>query len=671
MTPRRFPVLVNGGFLSRTADGVTDPIHARAIVLSDGRMEMAIVVVDSCMMPRLILDKAKELVFIKTGIPPAHILISATHTHTAPSAFGALGTPRDPRYPPFLVGKVVKAVVDAKAGLVPAKAGWNLAAAPEFTALRRWIRRPDRIGKDPFGESTVRATMHAGRNWDDVTGESGPEDPDLTLISIQDLEGRPIAILANFSMHYFAGMKAISSDYFGRFAESLKMQLGAGDDFVGIMSHGCSGDIWRRDYTLRNWAVDPPSREEQPQVDDYADRLARLALVDYEGIHHRTDLDLAMAETRMTLKYRVPDAGRLKWATEIVEEMGDRDPKTQVEVYAMEQLILNERQQTEIVLQGLRIGDMAIATMPNEVYALTGLKLKAMSPLPRTMVIELANGADGYIPPPEQHFLGGYNTWAARSAGLEVQAEPRITEACLKLLEKVSMKTRRVHKPARARAVRDVLALVPSAYWRLDEFGGRLAADQSGRQRDGTYEDGVVFYLEGARSAAFSGTDELNRAAHFCGGRVQARIPVLGSNYSVSIWFWNGMPDGAREIAGWMFSRDGEQTDHGDRLGLDGEGRLVFLHGDGRQATGRKVNQRWTWNHALLVRKGQRVLVYLNGASRPEIETRAPASFPRGFQDVFIGGRFNGVDSWEGRLDEVAVYNRALTVKELRRLSVP
>ena len=40
-------------------------------------------------------------------------------------------------------------------------------------------------------------------------------------------------------------------------------------------------------------------------------------------------------------------------------------------------------------------------------------------------VIELANGGDGYIPPPEQHLLGGYNTWPARSAGLEVGAEPR------------------------------------------------------------------------------------------------------------------------------------------------------------------------------------------------------------------------------------------------------
>jgi hypothetical protein len=59
------------------------------------------------------------------------------------------------------------------------------------------------------------------------------------------------------------------------------------------------------------------------------------------------------------------------------------------------------------------------------------------------MNIELANGAEGYIPPPEQHKLGGYTTWPARTAGLEVGAEPRIVETLLSLLEEVSGQKRR------------------------------------------------------------------------------------------------------------------------------------------------------------------------------------------------------------------------------------
>ncbi|MFP6892105.1 MAG: hypothetical protein VCA18_00035, partial [Opitutales bacterium] len=90
VTPKQFPVLVNGGMISRSAESVTDPIHARALVLTDGKTEIAIVVVDSCMMPRPVLDKAKALAKERTGIPTDRILISATHTHTAPSTLACL-----------------------------------------------------------------------------------------------------------------------------------------------------------------------------------------------------------------------------------------------------------------------------------------------------------------------------------------------------------------------------------------------------------------------------------------------------------------------------------------------------------------------------------------------------------------------------------------------------
>ena len=54
-------VIVNGGFLQAKTDTVRDPLHARALVLDDGKTRLAIVVVDSCMMPRELLDRAKEL----------------------------------------------------------------------------------------------------------------------------------------------------------------------------------------------------------------------------------------------------------------------------------------------------------------------------------------------------------------------------------------------------------------------------------------------------------------------------------------------------------------------------------------------------------------------------------------------------------------------------------
>ncbi|HUT90914.1 MAG TPA: LamG domain-containing protein [Thermoguttaceae bacterium] len=679
VTPLELPVLVNGGMLSRSADKVKAKVNARAIVLDDGRERLGIVVVDSCMMPRPLLDEAKSLAARQTKIRPDRMLISASHSHTAPASMGCLGTEADPNYVPFLREKLAEALVAAETNLEPARVGWAVANAEAFTALRRWIRRPDRIAEDPFGNPTVRANMHAGRNWDDVTGESGPEDPDLSLISFQAKDGRPIAVLANFSMHYF-GDQALSADYYGLFSEGLKSRIAADRDddhppFVGIMSHGCSGDIWRRDYKNAT-----PTEEEQYTIDRYAEGLLEIARGAYETITYNEDADLAMSEARLNLRYRVPDKQRLEWARRIVDAMGDRPPKNTTEVYAREQIILDERQSTEIVVQALRIGDIGIATTPNETYALTGLKLKLRSPLAKTMVIELANGGDGYVPPPEQLLLGGYNSWPARSAGLEVQAEPKITETALLLLEEAAGRPRRDFHESRGPASAALREAKPAAYWRLDELAGPVAVDATGQNRDAFYEPAVAYFLEGPRSDAFCTGGETNRAAHFAGGRVRSRIANLGDKYSVSLWLWNGMPVDARDVTGWIFSRgrDHGLGPHGDHLGIGGTaghpGKLIFLHGNDTEGAkplaGRTEIQRWSWNHVVFVRDGETVRIYLNGNSAPEIETKSPAGFPDAFNQLFFGGRCDNQSNWEGRLDEIAVFDRALSPEEIERLAV-
>jgi len=673
VTPVKFPVLVNGSMVSRSVDQVNTKVNARAIVVADGEERLAIVVVDSCMLPRPLLDEVKQLAAQRTKIPADHMLISATHTHTAPSSLGCLGTNADPEYVPFLRGKLVDAIAAAEANLEPAQVGWGLGNAAEYTALRRWILRPDRLRNDPFGNPTVRATMHAGTNWDNVIGESGPEDPNLSLISFQALDGRPIALLANFSMHYF-GDRALSADYFGLYCNGVQQQIGKtlpkdAPPFVTLMSHGCSGDIYRRDYTKpkAQWAI-------TNDIKEYSQGLIKITTDLYKNIQYRQDADIEMAENRMQLNYRVPNKQLLEWSQRIVKELGDRLPKTSEEIYAREQVILHERQSTEVVTQALRIGDIAITTTPNETYALTGLKLKLQSPLKNTMVIELANGGDGYIPPPEQHLLGGYNTWAARSAGLEVLAEPRIVESDLELLEKVSNQRRRFYQQKQGTAAKAILALKPAAYWRLDEFNGPRARDTSGNQRDAFYEPAIAYFLEGPRSKSFCSKEETNRAAHFVGNRLQARINDLKDHYSVSLWIWNGMPLDARDISGWMFSQgpDHGLAAYGDHLGLGGTqfpGKLVYMNGTDRKLhAGQTAIERWTWNQVTLVRDGQMVKVYLNG--KPEIEIKsAPGSEGPMLEQLFFGGRTDNQSNWEGRLDEIAVYDRVLTPEEIKTLA--
>lgn len=69
VSPPKLPVLVNGGMISRYAEEIFTPVNARAMVASDGKTQIALVVVDSCMMSRDVLDDAKKMAAAKTGIP--------------------------------------------------------------------------------------------------------------------------------------------------------------------------------------------------------------------------------------------------------------------------------------------------------------------------------------------------------------------------------------------------------------------------------------------------------------------------------------------------------------------------------------------------------------------------------------------------------------------------
>ena len=676
ITPYTFPVLVNGGMLSRSLAKVKTPVNARALVFSDSDETVAIVVVDSCMMGRAFLDDVKADAAKRLGIRTDRLLICATHCHSAPASMGCLGTEADPQYVPFLKERILDAIDKAVKNQEPAQIGFARADAAEFTALRQWIRRPDKVAEDPFGNKTVRANMHAGRNWDDVTSEAGPEDPDLLLLSVQSMDGRPICVLANFSMHYF-GDSDISADYFGLFSEGLKLRIAptrghGSQEFVGMMSHGCSGDIYRVDYKI------PEGQRPNPTIQQYTDGLLDIALRAYAGIVYQRDATIRMHEKRIPLKYRVPNKQLLEWSQRTVQAAEGRGLKTPTEVYAREQIILNELQETDVVVQALSIGSIALATTPNETYAVTGLKIKAASPFQKTMVIELANGGDGYIPPPEQHPFGGYNTWPARSAGLEVSAEAKISQAAIELLEKVTGRVRRPWTLPMGPAAQAILSMKPIAFWRLDEFNGPHAEDESGNHRDATYEAGVTYYLDGPASSQFCSDSSVNRAALFVGGRLRARLPELKDSYSVSLWFWNGMPSGGREVSGWIFSRDHDQglSAFGTHIGISGAsdkpGHLILLEsGDPLpRVIGKTEVPRWKWQHLAFVRHQNRLKVYLNG--QVEHDSTAPSPAPIvPVEQFFFGGRSDNDSNWEGRLDEIAVFARALSPEEIAVLAKP
>ncbi len=674
ITPDRFPIVVNGGFQPRYAEKAHDPLHARCLVLDDGQTLVAIVVVDICVMDRSICDEAKQLAETLTGIPANRMFISATHTHSAPAVVGALGTDPDERYLKLLPGKIAEGIQQAQKNLADAQIGWAVGGLPGVPQSRRWIARPDKIKEDPFGEIAIRATMHPGYRNPDWQEPSGPMNPDIPVIAVRRKDSSPIALLANFSIHY-VGAPALSADYFGVFAGRIGELIGAGDSappFVGMLSNGVSGDAYLKDY----------SREDPEKFDrnSIAEMVAREAAAAYGRIKWNDWLPLAVVEEELELAVR---PAKKKWGESIMDQIGSegRALKSLTDFYAREQLLLAEMPSTrKLKLQAVRVGKLAMVGVPCEVFAITGLRIRNASPFDFTFTVMLANGWAGYLPPPEQLAMGGYTTWLARSSCLEPQAEPKIRARVAELLEEAAGGYRAEKEPPRPSPyAAAVLAAKPAVYWRLDDLEGPQARNAANGQGLGEFETQIAYYMPGPRSPAFPGFEADNHAPHFVGQRLVARVPDLGPSYTVEFWFYNCMPTDARPETGYLFSRGPADVAEaaGDHLAIGGQeswpGKLV-VHVSGAPPTKlpgttdvplRNWVPRQSWHHVALVRDGTDVTVYLDGRNQPEISggtAPAPAS-----DEVFIGGRSDDRFNFEGRIDEVAIYRRALAADEVQK----
>ena len=442
INPKKYPVSVNGGLSDRQARGAHDPLHARCLVLDDGKTRLALCVIDACMVPRQITDEAKRLAQKATGIPASHILISATHTHTAPTLAGVFQSEPNAEYARQLPGLIAEGIRQASRNLEPAKIGWGAARNAKQVFNRRWHRQQALIQRDPFGGTTDTVQMNPGYQARGLVKPAGPIDPLVWVLSVRSSKDRPIALLANYSLHYVGGVEPLSADYFGAFAERVKQLLGAQDAkpaFVGIMSNGTSGDI-----NNINFAGPAPKRQEPyEQIRVVAYDVAGTALEACKKISYRDWASLDAAVREIELGVRLPDEKAVRRAREVLEKARGRALGGFEEVYARETVLLAKYPpKVKVLLQVLRVGDLGICAIPCEVFVEIGLELRKKSPLKHTFTIELANGYNGYLPTPAQHRLGGYETWRARSSYLEVNASARITRTMLGLLEKVGKQGR-------------------------------------------------------------------------------------------------------------------------------------------------------------------------------------------------------------------------------------
>ena len=449
--------------------------------------------------------------------------------------------------------------------LEPARIGWTAIDDDDHTFCRRWIRRPDKMIEDPFGRRTVRANMHPGYQNPDVIGPAGPVDPGIDR-AVGPVARRPADRRAGQLLDALLRRDA----RLGRLFRPVRDRDRQSDRGRRRSSRHSSGSCRKAPAATRcGWTTASPRRNRvwtpMPRT------IARGAYLAYQAITYHDWVSLAMAETTLMLRRRVPDETRLAWARTMMAEWETAmSPDSLPEVYAKEAIFLHDEPRRELKLQAIRIGELGITAIPNEVFAITGLKLKAQSPFETTMNIELANGSEGYIPPPEQHALGGYTTWPAAHRGLEVQAEPQDRRHRARVYwRKVAGKPRRpllvLNGPMRRPSwPRDRLA-----YWRLEDMRG--AQSHATRARMPRWPPTMAesrFSCPGPVPAGLSAATRINRLGTLRGRPIEDRSHRRGRPVQRrAVVLERAAEPGSSDLRLPCLARD---VQNGDQLGIGG-----------------------------------------------------------------------------------------------------
>ncbi|SVC53359.1 uncharacterized protein METZ01_LOCUS306213, partial [marine metagenome] len=322
----------------------------------------------------------------------------------------------------------------AASNRVPAKIGWGFGEMPSEVFNRRWHMKEGGIVENPFGNKKDQVRMNPPRRSPLLDRSAGPTDTQVPVLSMLHADGRPLALLSNYSLHYVGGTGpgTISADYFGVFADRIQELLKADRQqppFVGMLSNGTSGDI-----NNINFQGIPKRQPLYGQINFVAHKLADEVLKVHKIIKHHDWVALKAGQKDVSLGVRRPEGEEIARAKQLLEDAKDSQHLNKNEIYAQETLRLTKYPpRMPIPLQALHIGDLRICAIPCEPFAEVGLALKDLRK--DTFVIGLANGYFGYLPTARQYALGGYETWRSGWSFLEVDSAKRVINALVELMK--------------------------------------------------------------------------------------------------------------------------------------------------------------------------------------------------------------------------------------------
>lgn len=433
-----------GGFSPTPSDNVHDDLFAHCIVLDDGKTQMALVVCDLLGIVTPVCKEALKIIEKNSGIPAANVLICATHTHSGSSVLGDnrydMNAPLN-EYQQFVARRIADGVQRAKNLLRPAEFAFGTVDIPEHVFNRRWYMKPGTMPANPFGNNDDKVKMNPPAGSENLVKPAGPTDPTVSILSFREPDGKPIALLASYSLHYVGGVKGldISADYYGCFPKHFLELAGLerqDPPFIPIMANGTSGDI-----NNINFKTPRPRKEPYEQMNDVARDVAQKVLDVWKELKYDRDVTLDARYHELEVGFRHPDAKMLEWAEKVIAA-GPKKRGDLSYAYAerAQSIAMHAPESGPIPLQVLRIGKLCIGTMPSEVFCEIGMEFKKRCPIQPAFLMSLSHGYYGYLPPPHQVDLGGYETWLGTNR-LEREASDKMLAELIKMAEEIKQPT--------------------------------------------------------------------------------------------------------------------------------------------------------------------------------------------------------------------------------------
>lgn len=422
--------IIPGYFHARYSQGVLDPLYARACVIRQGDGYAAFVTADCCGLYRCVTDEVRRRVAEQTPIPPERVMVMATHTH---SGGPTLNWGEEVRIDPVYLESFVKKLADA---LIVA---WQRMADSQLAFGEEQLQGVSFIRVYRMKDGSLKTNPGCGNP--EAAAPVGQVDPAVSVLSVRQ-NGRPVGAVVNFACHpAVVGGLLTSADYIGVLSQQMKERFGPG--FVTVFINGACGNINHFDLS------DPSTFLPERYLQMGRELAAKAAAAVESPLQLLAEGPVTVCESVLSAGLRKPTREMVNWAWEHIHSLGGeyaaRTPDTPeyFETFFAIQtftLMLDKRQEAEIYLQLLRIGDLEVFGTPCQLFVEFGRAMKEGSAAPFSMVSAFANDYLGYVPTPECMTEGVYEARLAPTSCLASDTGGRIVEAMLEMSRQLGEK---------------------------------------------------------------------------------------------------------------------------------------------------------------------------------------------------------------------------------------